>query len=99
MSSVPAREVNMQDDQIWPYIAMATEGEPLKIGMIDNVWDHDWYRLEHLRVTVRHPHYQDQEYSTTPVAVRCGETEVVFAAVELSNSVYGFFAPDPAANT
>ena len=81
----------MGDLIVWPYVAIVSEGEPLSLGGVKNVWAHTWHRLDGPRVEVRHPQYPDQAYQTTPVEIREGDRRVVFCAVELSNYVYGFY--------
>jgi hypothetical protein len=80
---------------IWPYVAMVGETEPVPVGPIRNVRAHVWHHRPDLRVTVRHPQYPNQTYDTDGVEVRDGAVTVLFAMVELSNGVYGVFAPDP----
>ena len=89
----------MGDEIVWPYTAIVSEGEPLSLGPIENVWAHTWHHLDGPRVTVHHPHYPDQTYQATPVEIRDGARRVVFCAVELSNYVYGFYQPDGADQT
>lgn len=81
---------------IWPYVGVVAEGEPLSIGPIENIWAHKWEPVEGLQVTVVHPQYPDQSYDTQALQVMVDGRRVTFASVELSNMVYGFFAPDPA---
>lgn len=89
----------MAANPVWPYVALVGEREPLSLGPVENIWAHDWVRRPDLRVTVRHPHYPDQAYDTTPVEIEIGDARVLFAVEELSNGVYGVFAPGDGRST
>ena len=83
--------------QSWDYITMLTEGESFALGPVDNIWAHRWTRVPGLRVQIRHPQYPDQSYEAGVEEIEVGGVSVRFVCYELSNGVYGIFAPSETA--
>ena len=77
----------------WRFVHLGLEGQPVLIAGV-NVWSLDWGHVEGT-IMVAHPNYSTQRHSMSTYRVRVStDKEVVFAAGEFSNGVWGFFEPD-----
>lgn len=70
------------------------EGDGLQIGGLD-VWKHRWQRVCDQEVPLPHPQYPNQIHKYEFCEVGEGLQAVRFAVDELSNGVFGFYAPLP----
>jgi hypothetical protein len=77
--------------QRWKYVDHVAEGEPLTLGG-ENVWNHRW-KLTGDAATVIDP--QDGATRELEVwkIVRPRLSDIVFAAGEFSNGIWGFYVP------
>lgn len=77
----------------WTLCGVGVEEVPLEIEGTD-VWSHEWYRLEFEPLVVAHPQYPQQRHKLWPYCIEPEQRCVLFAAGELSNGVWCFYAPD-----
>ena len=75
----------------WKYVGHGIEGEKLEISGI-NVWDHKWVNRKGERAEIKDPLY-GQIHCFHVYEIFAQERQIVFAAGEFSNGVYGFYTP------
>ena len=75
----------------WSFAGASCEGDKLEISGI-RVWEHKWVCRVGERADVKDPRY-GQSYSFHVYEIVASDRQIVFAAGEFSNSVYGFYIP------
>lgn len=76
----------------WKPIGVVTEGNRINIAGT-NPWNHDWVRSKDGQVQLPHPKYLNQMHSFSVFSIETGGWSIVFAAGELSASVWAFYVP------
>jgi hypothetical protein len=78
----------------WEPIHVGFEGADLSIDGI-NPWLHinNWKKVQQKHIIVPHPSYRNQRHHASVYEVASNGKTTRFAAVELSNGVWGFYAP------
>jgi hypothetical protein len=76
---------------MWKFVKTGTDGNCDLFGV--NVFDYKW-KDTGKEAEVLDPLY-NQAYVFDVYTIDLGNQEIVFAAGEFSNTVYGFFIPDP----
>lgn len=78
-------------DAQWKYIATIFDGEKFEIRGV-NIWDFKWQTTEE-KIKIKDPLY-GQSYFFNVYKIESLNTEILFAAGEFSNSVWGIFLND-----
>jgi len=76
----------------WRSCGVVVEGEPIAVGGI-NPWDYPWRQADQLPVELPHPNYPEQRHRMVVYEVETSGRRIVFAAGELSASVWAFYVP------
>lgn len=79
----------MEEPVGWRFVAIGVEGDSVLLGGAD-AWSAPWSPVGD-SLTVPHPHNPEQRHRFTQYSVKTSVGEVVFAAGEYSNGVWGFF--------
>ena len=74
----------------WKALGVVKEGERINIGGV-NPWNHRWLDVEREPVMLPHPSYLNQRHSMIVYKIVTAQTEIIFAAGELSAGVWGFY--------
>ena len=82
-------EANMKN---WTLVGIVIEGRPVNIHGV-NPWKHEWVSLKEPRFEVPHPDYPNQRHKIWAYTITAGDRDLVFAAGEYSNGVWGFYVP------
>lgn len=80
--------------QRWTYVAHVGEGEPLRLEG-ENVWDHNWKLTGETALVVDPQHGAPREFEVWRIVGARG-MDIVFAAGEFSNGIWGFYVPSGA---
>ena len=78
--------------RIWKLKSVVADGERLEIEG-HNVWSHRWISMDEADFKVPHPSYSNQRHKLSPFYIEVEGNRVIFAAGELSNSVWCFYVP------
>jgi hypothetical protein len=76
----------------WRVAHIGFEGDDVQIGG-HKVWRHDWRSVDLEPVNLQHPAYPNQIHRYYVYEIGAIDSPVRFAAGELSNGVWGFYAP------
>lgn len=76
----------------WKVVGVVGEGERINIGGV-NPWNHEWKAMEHEPVLLPHPSYSTQFHTMRIYQIETAGRFLIFAAGELSASVWGFYVP------
>lgn len=76
----------------WREVHVGTEGDDVQIAGI-KVWQYDWRRTDEDAVQLPHPSYPQQRHNFNVYEAGPHSSQIRFAAAELSNGVWGFYAP------
>ncbi len=68
------------------------DGKAIDIDGI-NPWEHEWILLAEEPIEVPHPSHPNQMHKMWRYKIVTDKKEVVFAAGEFSNCVWGFYVP------
>ena len=74
----------------WTPGRVGFDGQRVIVGGI-NPWDFKWIRLDEPTIELPHPSYSHQLHPFRLYRIEVEDRDVVFAAVELSNGVWGFY--------
>jgi hypothetical protein len=80
----------MENSQNWQFFRSVIDGDELRIQGL-NIWDHPWNDLQR-SVTVKDPIYE-QDHVMGIYELNHGDQQVLFAAGEFSNMVWGIYLP------
>ena len=80
---------------VWRDVHVGVEDDGLKIGGLA-VWKHTWRWTSEPPLDLPHPAYRSQMHRYRVCEIGDSEDPVRFAVSELSNGVWGFFAPEMA---
>lgn len=75
----------------WRYLRHVGEGEPVSIGG-ENVWDRDWIPTGELASVIDPQHGATRRFEVWKIQ-QVGRPDIVFAAGEFSNGIWGFYVP------
>lgn len=76
----------------WRYVHVGLEGDNASIGGM-GIWKHQWRDLSLRPLHLPHPSHPDQLHIYNIYEIGELHRPVRFAAGELSNGVWGFYAP------
>jgi len=75
----------------WRLLSIGPEAAPVKLRGYE-LWKQKWSRCTDGRIIVAHPDHPHERHTMTLYRLDCAP-DVMFAAGEFSNGVWGFFAP------
>lgn len=76
----------------WKPVGVVIEGDRIVVAGI-NPWNYKWAPSSIDAVELPHPTHQDEIHSMNVYEIESGGRTIVFAAGELSASVWGFYVP------
>ncbi len=76
----------------WVLIKIVPDGQKIIINGV-NLWEHQWISLDEEPIKVSHSSYPNQEHDMSVYKIISGDKNIVFAAGEFSNCVWGFYIP------
>lgn len=77
----------------WSLVSIGLEGQEVRIAGV-SLWKVEWEPAGSSSITVAHPRYPEQRHQMSVYRVRGSSPEVLFAAGEFSNGVWGFYTRD-----
>ncbi len=78
----------------WTAVGVVFDGDAIEIDGA-NPWKHSWQSTDEM-AQVRHPAYPTQVHEVPVYVMQVDGRSILFAAGELSNTVWGFYRPWPA---
>lgn len=78
----------------WTPVGVVFENHPIEIDGV-NPWKQSWQGTNEIAY-VRHPAYPTQVHDVSVFVMHVEGRDILFAAGELSNTVWGFYRPWPA---
>jgi hypothetical protein len=76
----------------WKVAGIVGEGQRINIAGV-NPWNYEWRRTSRPAVELPHPQYSNQLHQMNVYEIESGGRTIIFAAAELSISVWGFYVP------
>lgn len=80
--------INKPMKENWNFKASIIDGDPYFIDGI-NIWDHPWENSGE-DIQIKDPLY-NQNYTFTVHVIKTDKSEIIFAAMEFSNCVWGIY--------
>ena len=77
----------------WTPVGVVLERDPIEIDGV-NPWEQSWKSTDEI-ADVRHPAYPTQVHDVSVYVMTVEGRDILFAAGELSNGVWGFYRPWP----
>jgi hypothetical protein len=77
----------------WTLVSIGVEGQEVRIAGV-SLWEVEWEPVGSSAITVAHPNYPKQRHQMWIYRVHGSSPEVLFAAGEFSNGLWGFYARD-----
>ncbi|MCA9120593.1 MAG: hypothetical protein H6822_35285 [Planctomycetaceae bacterium] len=77
----------------WSNVGIVIDGQAIRVGGI-NPWQHEWHATDQPDIELPHPSYPNQCHRMSIYEISHETKKIVFAAGELSASVWGFYVPD-----
>jgi hypothetical protein len=76
----------------WKLVNIVMDGQPISIGGV-NPWKHAWVQTSEEPVEVPHPTHPSEIHKMRQYKIVTPKKEIIFAAGEFSNCVWGFYVP------
>lgn len=95
-AAVPSALVTRVVTPGWKLLAIGGEGDRVEIGRGVLLWERRWRSLGE-RITVAHPQHEYERHGMTVYCI-ADRPDIMFAAGEFSNGVWGVFVPVDAAS-
>ena len=76
----------------WKCIGIGPEGERVSLSGV-NPWNHPWTKASDVPVELPHPSYSNQLHKMNIYEIQTGGRSIIFAASELSASIWAFYVP------
>jgi len=74
----------------WNLVSIGFEGQEVRIAGV-SLWEVEWEPVGSSSITVAHPSHPEQRHQIPVYRVRHSSPEMLFAAGEFSNGVWGFY--------